>query len=77
MPPRDTDCPRCRGRLVQGFMPDYDHGSPAKTMTWVEGEEPVKKWWGKTVTGQPRFGIEAWRCRECGRLELYAIEPQQ
>lgn len=77
MPPRETDCPRCGGRLVRGFLPDYDHQAPKETVTWVEGEGPQKRWWGNTVKGQPRYGVEAHRCRECGRLELYAVEPHQ
>lgn len=77
MAPRDADCPRCGGRLVRGFLPDYDHGAPAKSLTWVEGAEAKRRWWGRTVKGQPRFGVEAYRCRDCGRLELYAIEPEQ
>lgn len=77
MPPRDTDCPRCRGRLERGFLPDVgSQGQPA-VGTWAQGEEPDKRWWGTTLKDRTRYRVEAWRCRECGRIELYGLDREE
>jgi len=57
--------------MVQGFVPDYSHGA-ALVGSWHEGE-PEKSFWHRTkaplANGIP---IGAFRCRDCGFLELYS-----
>ena len=71
MPPMDTDCPKCRDKLEQGFIPEKSAEGTYTTL-WAEGEEPVAKWYGKTLKGLQMYAVEAWRCRSCGYVELYA-----
>ena len=39
MPPMDTDCPKCRDKLEQGFIPEKSAEGTYTTL-WAEGEEP-------------------------------------
>lgn len=66
----DKDCPKCRDRMDQGFIPDHSQG--ILTSKWTEGEEPTSHWYGKTLKGLRQYEIEAWRCRSCGYIDLYA-----
>ncbi|NKB88360.1 MAG: hypothetical protein GKS06_09080 [Acidobacteria bacterium] len=70
MAPRDTDCPKCRDRLERGFIPEQNQG--VSTTNWSEGEEPMTHWYGKSIKGLKQYAVEAWRCRGCGYVELYA-----
>ncbi|KAA3663996.1 MAG: hypothetical protein DWQ04_07975 [Chloroflexi bacterium] len=40
--------------------------------TWIEGEPEKSFWTGTKVKGKRRLAISAFRCTECGYLELYA-----
>jgi hypothetical protein len=64
-------CPKCKGEMVQGFVPDF-----AKTGVFVAGwhlGQPKKSFWvhtkARATEGVP---IGAYRCQECGFLEFYA-----
>ena len=67
----ERQCPKCKGRMVQGFIPDYSEGS-ILVGSWHEGP-PRKSFWGNTKAplsgGTP---IGAFRCEGCGYLEYYA-----
>ncbi len=63
-------CPKCGGRMEQGFVPEAKDASTRVEM-WVEGA-PQKKWWGISFHGRRRLEIETWRCGRCGYLESYA-----
>jgi len=45
-------CPNCKGKMVQGFVPDYSHAS-IFVGSWQEGQ-PKKSFW--TVAKAPRSG---------------------
>ena len=67
-------CPKCKGEMVQGFVPDYTLGG-ALVIGWVAGH-PKKSLWiktkapvGKLIGGLP---IGAFRCEKCGFLEFYS-----
>jgi hypothetical protein len=64
-------CPKCAGKMVQGFVPDYSDAS-IFVSSWHEGK-PRKSFW--TVAKAPRIdgvSIGAFRCEKCGYLEFYA-----
>ena len=64
-------CPKCKGGMVQGFVPDYSHAA-IFVGSWQEGK-PKKSFW--TVAKAPRSAgipIGAFRCEQCGFLEFYA-----
>ena len=54
----DTDCPKCRGRLDRGFIPDQ--GQTLDTAKWTEGEKPTSRWYrqfdNKSKEAQLRVG---------------------
>ena len=64
-------CPKCKGEMVQGFVPDFSHGD-TYVEAWHAGQ-PQKSFWTKTkarvAEGLP---IGAFRFRKCGFLEFYA-----
>ena len=64
-------CPKCKGDMVQGFVPDYSYGA-VLVAGWQAGQ-PKKSFW--TSTQSPRFEgvpIGAFACAKCGFLEFYA-----
>ncbi len=66
-----ADCPKCRGRMTQGFLYLPDTGGRVK---WMDGEPGF---W-KSVMGAFKSGTAdmiSRRCIECGFTELY-VDPQ-
>lgn len=63
-------CPKCEGRMEQGFVADSAHGATAIAQ-WHRGA-PQQKWWGLKVDKKEMLPIESWRCNRCGYLEHYA-----
>ena len=64
-------CPKCNGRMVQGFIPDHTYGADL-VGNWIEGP-PKKSFW--KITKAPVFSgvpIAAFRCANCGFLEFYS-----
>ena len=70
-------CPKCGGRMAQGFQLDLGDGSAKKIASWVEGT-PERAWF-KTVKvrGKRQLEIESWRCERCFFLESYAPPVQE
>jgi hypothetical protein len=67
-----SNCPKCEGAMVQGFIPDFIHHSINGVCGWHEGQPQASFWKGtkaKLAEGMP---IGAFRCNKCGYLELYA-----
>lgn len=64
-------CPKCKGEMVQGFVPDFTH-QHALVQAWHEGK-PKKSFWRRTKA-HPTEGLPvgAFRCERCGYLEFYA-----
>ena len=63
-------CPKCNGRMEEGFIPDYGYGEK-HAAGWHPGT-PNKKWWGLKVDRKVMRRIESFRCTKCGYLENYA-----
>ena len=65
-------CTQCRGdSLEEGFIEDMGRGTQGFAR-WIAG--PLKRgvFGGAKRLGRLRREISAFRCRECGHLELYA-----
>jgi len=70
------DCPKCKGEMVQGWVPEIYWFSPVfpfglLVSQWAEGE-PQKSWWWGTKRPANQIAIGVFRCRSCGFLETYA-----
>ena len=64
-------CPKCGGRMFQGFVPDYTYGAVI-VGNWHAGQ-PKKSFWQRTKTPVDEgIPIGAFRCQKCGYLEFYA-----
>lgn len=70
-------CPKCSGEMEVGFILDrgYNNFLPAE---WIAGE-PETGWFGGVVktSNRDRLWTDAWRCKNCGFLELYALRPRE
>jgi hypothetical protein len=67
----DGRCPKCRGEMVLGFVPDATHGG-IRVGQWHDGP-PQKSFWLGTKTGPgPGIPIGVFRCAGCGYLEFFA-----
>ena len=68
-------CP-CGGTLEVGFLRDKMEGGVAPG-AWVEGPPKSSFWTGTVTSGRDQIEIQAYRCRKCGRIELYARESAE
>lgn len=67
-------CPKCGGRMGQGFILELADHSMTKATNWVEGE-PEKGMLGMIkLRGRRKFPIRTFRCERCNLLESYAPE---
>lgn len=55
-------------------MPDRGHGSQRHEPVWVTGK-PSMGWFGLKLPEQ-RLPVRAYRCPQCGSLELFASESR-
>ncbi len=66
-------CPKCGGRMQEGFILDRGHYDSKRASEWVEGE-PVRSFWhgGLKVSDKAQYEVTTYRCGGCGYLESYA-----
>ena len=64
-------CLRCGGEMEEGFALDETYGEK-KQGQWVEGEPKKSIWTGLKLGGRKKLPISAYRCMECGFLDLFA-----
>ncbi len=70
----DLKCEKCKGDMVQGFIPDSMDGVTSFVSSWVEGK-PQKSFWSHTKAPfERRIPIGVFRCKGCGFLEFYSDE---
>ena len=67
----DHTCPKCQGRLEEGFIADAVSGG-VFTSKWIEGEPERSLWSGIKTKGKRKVAISTFRCTNCGYLESYA-----
>jgi predicted nucleic-acid-binding Zn-ribbon protein len=66
-----NECPKCRGAMEIGHIPDVTYGG-ATISQWTEGEPERSMLTGIKIRGKRRIEITAYRCTNCGFLEFYA-----
>ena len=69
-------CTACKGELEIGFIPDAGDHLVNLVMGWHKGGPEDAKMFGmktgSVTSSSPKKPIEAWRCRDCGLLHLFA-----
>ena len=76
--PREPACGRCGIALERGFVLDTTYGGFTNAK-WVEGA-PRKGFWMMgflLLSGRRRIPVVAYRCPQCGWLDLYAHEARR
>jgi hypothetical protein len=64
-------CPKCSGRMEQGFVPDNTYGARLISH-WVPGAPQKSFWVGTKAPDANVIPIGVFRCSACGFLEQYA-----
>jgi len=73
----DPKCRQCNTSTTAGFVLDLGHHSSRAPSTWVEGKPEKSFWKGLDLSDREVRTIAAFRCPNCGRLELYATEIEK
>ena len=68
---QSTVCPKCNGKMVQGFTFDID-GHLRKVSSWVDGAPESSFWQNTKVPAEKCVPVGTFRCSVCGFLEAYA-----
>ncbi len=64
-------CLRCGGEMEEGFALEEGQ-SGFKQGRWIPGPPKKSIWTGLKLGGKPKLPISAYRCMNCGFLDLYA-----
>lgn len=67
-------CPKCKGEMIQGFIPGYGQGDRSYVSGWLEGQPQKSIWRGTKGSFEEVIPIGAFRCKGCGFLEFYSDE---
>jgi hypothetical protein len=70
------DCPECRARMDEGFIPDFTQGG-ALQMLWHPGTPEDQRFFGLRtgavkVDRSEAVKVAVYRCPRCGLLRAYA-----
>ena len=69
-----TPCPKCSGKMEEGFI--YDQFDAIRLVSkWVEGVPEKSMWTGVKIKGRKTIETRTFRCDKCGFLESYAKSP--
>lgn len=69
-------CSRCDGSLRKGFIEDKGERGGLGTsvvLAWIDGAAEKGMFGGARVAGKSRYDITAYRCDQCGHLDLFVI----
>ena len=66
-------CPKCQGRMTEGFIVDSGDYGTASVSTWQGGEPKKSFWTGLRQDKKAQLQVTTWRCDRCGFLENYAL----
>ena len=65
-----ADCPKCRGRMTEGFA--YNQGDGGR-LRWIDGE--ANFWTSLTAGFRTKTAeLDARRCSQCGYVEFFVEE---
>ena len=67
-------CPKCQGRMTEGFIVDSGDYGTASVSTWQGGEPKKSFWTGLKQDKKAQIQVTTWRCDRCGFLENYALQ---
>ena len=67
-----TGCPKCNGKMVQGFIVDHQGDLMSRVDNWVEGPAEKSYWFKTKVPTDKCIPVGTFRCSSCGFLESYA-----
>ena len=65
------ECPKCQGRVSEGFIIDQGHGTYGVS-TWQKGAPQKSIWTGIKRDKKAQLAVVTYRCERCGYLESYA-----
>lgn len=68
---KELPCPKCSGKMQEGFMLDRQDAL-RQVSTWVEGTPEKSLWTGIRLKGRRTIDTCTFRCDKCGFLESYA-----
>jgi hypothetical protein len=71
MDPQPRKCLRCEGTLQEGFIPDTGVAASGFAK-WHADPPKFDKFWGLQAASHNMKPIAAYRCDQCGTLELVA-----
>jgi hypothetical protein len=66
----NQQCPKCDGAMMPGFL--LDHSGGLFVSYWAAGS-PQNSFWGGLKKPELSLPVGAYRCSDCGYLELYAL----
>ena len=72
MTTRTMRCPRCEGRMSDGFLLESGDYNWPSVSRWVEGTPEESRWTGLKLKGRRVLQVRTHRCEKCGYLEFYA-----
>ncbi len=72
MPTTPDACPKCQGRMQEGFTLDIGHGGARGVSRWIAGSPEPSFWMGTKINDKEQHPIQSYRCTRCGYLESYA-----
>ena len=65
-----SECPKCAGTMEAGYLPDAAYAGQ-QIGRWAPGPA-TKSRWTVTKVAKETIPMCAFRCSECGYVELYA-----
>jgi hypothetical protein len=65
-------CTGCNATMVEGFVIDHGDMQYRMQQLWVSGKPESSFWGGLSTRDRERFYVSAYRCENCGRLEMFA-----
>lgn len=69
----ETRCAVCGGLMKEGFFLDFTKNTQTPSR-WVEGKPDDTVMGFTAFSDRPNYHTTAYRCENCGHLELFAIE---
>jgi len=66
------ECPACRVRMQEGFVPDIGHNGRILASTWTEGPIEKSLLSGLHTKGRRQLATVTFRCPKCGWLIWFA-----
>jgi hypothetical protein len=69
-------CTHCTVPMAEGFIADVGHAGFVNVGTWIEGVPEKTAFGSAKTTFRDRYLLQAFRCPQCGRVEMFALEKR-